>query len=100
MKLIKKIIQIARHRNGVRGAPFHAIQFESKQDGPGTFLGIVFDEPEHVAVLNVDYLVGAAGVAFGENSWCGDVYESELREAIARWERERAETARFERKHR
>ena len=99
MKLIKEIVQIVRHRNGVSGAPFYAVRFKIRQDAPGTvFLGIVFDEPEHVAVLNVDYLAGAAGVAFSENSWRGDVYEPELRKAIAEWER--VEQARFERKDR
>lgn len=47
-------------------------------------LGVVFDEPGSVAVLDVALLSDPEiGVAFGANSWRGDQYEAELRAAIA-----------------
>ena len=43
----------------------------------------VFDDPGQVAVYEVAKLADPEiGVAFGENSWRGDRYEPELREAI------------------
>lgn len=47
-------------------------------------LAVVFDAPGHVAVFDVAKLSDPAiGVAFGENSWRGDRFQPELREAIA-----------------
>lgn len=45
-------------------------------------LGVVFDEPYHVAVFNLSKLA-LGNIAFGVNSWRGDVYEPLLRRAIA-----------------
>jgi hypothetical protein len=76
------IIAIARHRNGIDGAPFHVVLFE---DNPGPEairkVGIVFDEPRHCAVLDVA-LLAAGDIRFGSNSWRGDQYEPHLRDAI------------------
>lgn len=73
------IEQIAYHRNGICGAPFHIVIFRDQEAGP--MVGIVFDEPYHVAVLKVDKL-SQGDIAFGSNSWCGDQYEAALRRAI------------------
>jgi hypothetical protein len=119
-KLISKIVQVAYHRNGVGGAGFHAVIFETENRscicGAFASLGVnglgvdvcihqrdeghppfaivtktarmvasVFDEPGHVAVYQIDKLSDPdVGVRFGENSWRGDQYETELREAIGR----------------
>lgn len=76
------IIAIAHHRNGIDGAPFHVVLFE---DNPGPEasrkVGIVFDRAHHVAVLDIVELA-AGDIAFGSNSWRGDVYEPHLRDAI------------------
>lgn len=72
--------QVAWHRNGVGGTGFHAVLFDNP--GKGLMVAIVFDEPGCCAVLKVEPLSTAVGVAFGENSWRGDVFESALREAI------------------
>jgi len=82
MKL--KIITIAHHRNGVGGAPFDVVLFdEAKRAHPENHrkVGIVFDEPGHVAVLDIAKLA-AGDIAFGSNSWRGDNYEPHLRDAI------------------
>lgn len=80
-----KILQIAHHRNGVFGAPFHAVLFlEDNQQ----FLATVFEAPNHVSVICTD-LLESDGVAFGANSWRGDRYEDKLRTAIAQWENDR-----------
>ena len=77
MKL--KIIAIDHHRNGVGGAPFAVVLFKDARE-PGVKVGIVFDEPWHCAVLDVA-LLSAGDIAFGSNSWRGDVYEPALRKA-------------------
>jgi hypothetical protein len=77
-QLLKNIVSIARHRNGICGAPFYAVLFN---DSDSYKLGIVFDSPHHVAVLDFDRLV-RSNVTFGENSYRGDVYEAPLRAAI------------------
>jgi hypothetical protein len=80
MKL--NIIAIAHHRNGICGAPFHAVLFDD--DGPegSRKVGIVFDEPHHCAVLDVAKLA-AGDIAFGSNSYRGDQYEPHLRDAVS-----------------
>ena len=79
MKL--KLIAIDRHRNGVGGATFDVVLFKAARE-PGRKVAILFDEPDHCAVLDVK-LLAAGDIAFGSNSWRGDDYEPELRRAIA-----------------
>ena len=77
---LKKVEQCQTHRNGISGAPFHVLIFHDPDEGQ--MIGIVFDREQHVAVFNLDKLV-LGNIAFGENSWRGDVYEPFLRQAIA-----------------
>jgi hypothetical protein len=78
-----KIIEKAYHRNGIAGEGFWAVRFRhTAEDGnPETFVATLFDGEGQCAVLSVDRLA-VDGVAFGRNSWRGDVFESELRRAI------------------
>jgi hypothetical protein len=80
-KLVKEIVQIEHHRNGVSGEPFHAVLFKDTQDE--LFVATVFDTRNTVAVLRVAPLSTEQGVRFGYNSWRGDHFEPELRAAIA-----------------
>ena len=80
MKL--KILDIAHHRNGVHGASFAVVLFKDRGPEGGRKVGIVFDEPNHCAVLDVAKLA-ASVIRFGENSWRGDHYEPALRQALA-----------------
>ena len=74
------ILQYAYHRNGIGGAPFDVVLFRALE---GTnMLAIVFEEPNHVAVLDVDKLV-RGDIAFLSNSWRGDMFEPYLRRGIA-----------------
>ena len=73
-----KVTDVASHRNGICGAPFHVVLFEEAE---GTQVGIVFDEPHHCAVLNVQKL-SQGDIKFGSNSYRGDLYEPLLRNAI------------------
>jgi hypothetical protein len=82
MKL-RRILAIDYHRNGIGGAPFHVILFEDRGEDGSRKVAVVFDEPWHTAVLDVAKLA-AGDIAFGSNSWRGDVYEPALRRAIAR----------------
>jgi len=81
MKLTIKAID--HHRNGVGGAPFYVVLFRDEVE-QANMVGIVFDAPDHVAVLDVDK-AAAGNVAFGSNSWRGDRYEGDLRQAIQSW---------------
>jgi hypothetical protein len=81
MKL--KIIDIASHRNGICGAPFHAVLFHDSGPEGSRKLAIVFDEPHHCSVLDIVKL-SAGDIAFGSNSWRGDHFEPQLRKAIAK----------------
>jgi len=83
MKL--KTISIARHRNGVAGAPFEVVLFSHRGAGGSRKVGILFDQDGHCAVLDVTKLA-AGDIAFGSNSWRGDEYESPLRRAILEYE--------------
>jgi hypothetical protein len=79
---VKLVIDhIAYHRNGVSGAPFHAVLFRDPDEG--RTLGVVFDQEHHVAVFHLDRLARGT-IAFGENSWRGDRYEPHLRDASRR----------------
>lgn len=98
-KNVKSVQEVSYHRNGVSGEGFHAILFKSDigstseeeaktwnipaTDGEkgANFLAIVFDCPGQCAVICLDH-IAKYGVKFGGNSWRGDDYERELREAI------------------
>lgn len=100
-KLVNSIQEVAYHRNGVCGEGFYAIRFTAdiedldpklvelfgnEQPGAGqkdaNWLAILFDGEGQCAVTCLD-LIAACGVKFaGGNSWRGDNYEPELREAI------------------
>jgi hypothetical protein len=81
-----EIHEIAYHRNGISGAPFHVVTFSYAE---GTeldrMIATVFDEPGEVAVLNIDKLA-AGDIGFGTNSWRGDHFEAQLRQAIGEWD--------------
>jgi hypothetical protein len=48
-----KIVDVASHRNGVEGAPFHVVLFEDGGEDGSRKVAFVFDEPAHCAVLDV-----------------------------------------------
>lgn len=69
------------HRNGICGAPFHAVLFDDVGDENTRKLAIVFEAPHHCAVLDVAKLAQGI-VAFGRNSYRGDVFEDSLRQSL------------------
>ncbi|MBC7816370.1 MAG: hypothetical protein IAG10_05705 [Planctomycetaceae bacterium] len=73
------IDHVQYHRNGISGAPFHALIF--RDPSIGRMLGIVFEQEHHVAVFDLDKLF-LGDIAFGSNSWRGDHYEPHLRRPI------------------
>lgn len=76
------IKSVARHRNGVGGAPFWAIVFDDAENG--AMVASLFDESYHCAVYSLAKLA-EGNVAFGENSWRGDRYEVVLRARLLEW---------------
>ncbi len=85
---VKRVIEGAYHRNGIGGEPFHVVLFESDfEDARGeVMLGVVFDAPGAVAVLNMRFL-DLGIVAFRENSHRGDRYEADLRAWVKSFDR-------------
>jgi hypothetical protein len=79
MKL--KIIDIALHRNGICGAPFHVVLFADQDPQGSRKVAIVFEKDGHCAVLDIAKL-HAGDIAFGSNSFRGDNYEPNVRLAI------------------
>ena len=77
-----KVEDVAFHRNGIGGEPFAVVLF-TNHDGKENreMLGIVFDAPGHVAVLDAELLFDGV-IAFGENSHRGDVFEPQLRAMV------------------
>ncbi len=75
------IIDIASHRNGICGAPFHVVLFHDCGSEGSRKVAIVFDAPDHCAVLDVTKLA-AGDIAFGSNSFRGDHFEESIRKAI------------------
>jgi len=75
------ILNIDYHRNGVCGAPFHAIVFRDTGRQSSVKIGVVFEQRHHIAVLDIGKLADG-DIEFGSNSWRGDHYEPLLREAI------------------
>jgi len=76
-----RIIETARHRNGICGAPFDVVLFRDTDDENTPKVGIVFEQPYHCAVLDVAKLAQGS-IAFGVNSYRGDVFEPALRKAL------------------
>jgi len=76
-----RILEVAYHRNGCAGESFYAVRFS---EGRTVMLALVFECVGGVMVL--DPVKAATSVAVGENSWRGDLYEADLRKAIARFE--------------
>jgi hypothetical protein len=75
------IIDTARHRNGICGAPFAVVLFKDSGTDGSRKVAILFDGQYHCAVLDVAKLA-AGDIAFMSNSWRGDQYEPSLRKAI------------------
>ncbi len=97
---VRSVQEVAFHRNGIGGNGFYAVRFTSdvpvisekesefvnvpptKGKNNANWLAILFDDPGSCAVICLD-LIPTCGVKFaGGNSWRGDNFEPELREAI------------------
>lgn len=102
MTEIREITEVARHRNGIGGESFYAVSFVDSEGQ--NMVATVFaplgpdgiNEAEHpwvelrfhnprIAVLEIDQL---PTVTFGQNSWRGDIYATELYAAIDAYEAE------------
>ncbi|WP_165064002.1 hypothetical protein [Paludisphaera rhizosphaerae] len=84
------VLNIAYHRNGIAGMPFHAVVFRDAGEEASVKIGVLFEHSHHCAVLDIAKLADC-DVEFGSNSWRGDVYEPHLRKAAAKFEKARAE---------
>lgn len=82
-EMIRTIHDIACHRNGSTGEPFHLVTFTDAETGEA-MLATVFNQSKHVAVVSIGRLA-EGNIAFGSNSFRADYFEDELRAAIAEW---------------
>jgi hypothetical protein len=83
MKMIKKVLSVAHHRNGISGTSFSVVLFIDRETKE-RFIGIVPDDDPNkwnAFVLSVERLVND-DIEFGSNSWRGDNYAEELKAAI------------------
>lgn len=79
------IKEVSFHRNGIAGVGFYAVHFvDHEQTGAAKkdaeMVGIVFDKPGYCSVIQLNQ--PRFTVKFGVNSWRGDRYEPQLRNAI------------------
>lgn len=72
------IINTDHHRNGVSGCPFTVHLIDDYDSGDVKVVIVFDDNPDCVAVLSVD-LLKDGDIAFGSNSWRGDMYAAALR---------------------
>lgn len=95
-----KILDIARHRNGVMGCPFYVILFKDKEFPKYTFVANVFDTFDtegvymsvsevYMSVLAVEELV-KGNITFGEgNSWASERWGKIMMDKIQAYEQKR-----------
>ena len=84
-----KPLKVAYHRNGVCGEPFHIVLFDKEEDGQiDRMIAIRFQDDKNdgfknprIAVLNVS-LLNDSVIEFGENSFRGDHFASDIDQAI------------------
>ena len=85
--MARKLIEVARHRNGICGEPFYVVLFDESKRRMAAF---VFEGECRTAITDVAELAkGNIAMAEG-NSWRGDHYDDWLREQIAQYEAARA----------
>lgn len=80
-------IEVAYHRNGVGGAGFHVATFSVRASGAyRDMIAVLFSEEGECAVFDIAELA-KGNIEFGHgNSWRGDHFEPQLREAVAKWQ--------------
>lgn len=79
--------KVDHHRNGISGESFYVVRFDvdNHTGGKDPMVGIVFEQPGHVAILNVaDLLQGI--IEFGKNSYRAESFEPMLRRLVAQFE--------------
>lgn len=84
-----EIIKLSYHRNGVSGYGFYVATF-NYHDGVVNhhMVGIIYpDDLGYCSVLDIDELKSDNIEFAGGNSWRGDNFEGELREAIEAYQR-------------
>jgi hypothetical protein len=72
------IVDSAYHRNGVGGNPFRIAVVKDDSDLDYKLV-IMFDEQYSTAVVSLDKLLHQQTIAFGDNSYRGDMFDDALR---------------------
>ncbi len=86
-----EILEYSHHRNGVGGEGFWAILFNyhDPDDGKMLMIASLFEKSGYCAVYNVGELQNQNIKMAGGNSWRGDDFESILRPAIKKLEKQK-----------
>jgi hypothetical protein len=81
-------LKVDYHRNGIGGNGFYVALFDMKEgcEEVRKMVGVVFPEAGTVAVFDLKMLAEGNIEFANGNSWRGDMFEPELREAIAKHE--------------
>ncbi len=93
--MVAKVHQVEWHRNGICGQGFWVVLFDGINHSVsgafpdanlGLMVAIVHEQKNYCSVLRVaDLSDPSKKASFGVNSWRGDYFEPELREAIKGW---------------
>lgn len=75
------IVDSASHRNGVGGNPFRVAVVKDGNDHDHKLV-IMFEDQYSTAVLSLDQLFSNQTIAFGENSYRGDLFDDALRDKL------------------
>jgi len=80
-----EIRDVAYHRNGVAGLPFYVVLFNDTDEGMFNQVATIDEDGEDCRVINAGLITnsGHIGQQIGMNTWRGDRYLSQIRDAMA-----------------
>ena len=84
-RMVRRVHAVEYHRNGCGGVGFYLVRFAGYSRAARAMVAIVFvSSPDGVADPRCDGHCAVLNLAEGDK-WRGDLYEPELRAAIAAW---------------
>ena len=79
-----EIRDVAYHRNGVAGLPFYVVLFNDTDEGMFNQVATIDEDGEDCRVINAGLVVIASEIGSRPmNTWRGDRYLSQIRDAMA-----------------
>ena len=91
-RIVKEILDVSFHRNGVSGKGFIAVLFTMYNEDGVFIASVPYDDYRGTTVFNVDKLAeGNIKFGEGENSWRGDNIGYELKDVVQKMVEEKFE---------